>query len=241
MKNKLLAILSLILSVLVVMFWIQRNQERIKTTKTQIQWKTSLIAQDSLKKLSDGYYQKLVADTLTLSELKKVASKYVDLKGRDPVYVTEVVAKPKFAEKVIDGVVVKGDSIRIEDYYPSKEDPFLKYTSNVSIATQKGVSQFNFNSIKLVQVVTRKPNGIYQVDFITPKFIEVESLSIQSEPMVKEVKDNWGTLVGADYGRNLESSKDIIGVSVYQRYKKVYLGIGVDTEKTVKAGVKIEL
>lgn len=191
-------------------------------------------------KVSNGFYQKIIADTLTKHQLKKLAEEITELKGRKPITITNTVIKPVYMDKPSDIVIVRNDSISITDYYPNKENPFLKYSNKTSLKTKKGRSTFDWKPIKLSQVTTKKDNGLYQVDFKGPDFLEVESLDIQTEPMAEPIKDNRGTLIGIEYGKNLGIEENIFEINVYQRYKKFYLGGAVSTDKDLKAGIKFE-
>ncbi len=240
MKDKILTILIIILAAIAVVFWIQKRSAEKKIFETQQEIRKETIAKDSLIKISDGYYQKLVADTLTRQQLKKLAEEIVDLKNRKPVSVTTTIIQPVEVLKETDNITKEGDSIFIEDYYPQKENYFLKYTNRLSLTTERGLSNFKFAPISLTQVVTEKEDGLYQVDFKGPDFLEVQSLNIQTEPMADPIIDKWGTLIGIEYGKNLESKESLIELNVYQRYKKFYLGGSVSSNKDVKAGIKIE-
>lgn len=243
MKDKILGILMIALIVIAGIFWFQKRSAEKEAFRAQQEIRKKVIAEDSLVKLSNGYYQKLVADTLTKQQLVKLAADIVELKNRKPVSVTTTIIKPVEIIKETDNISVKQDSVFIKDFYPNKDNPFLKYSNRFSLKTQKGLSTFSFDTISLKQVVTKKENGLYQIDFKGPDFLELKSIDIQTEPIVEPVKDNWGTLIGVDYGTNLDKVKNIdnfVELSVYQRYKKFYLGVGVTTNKDVKGGIKIE-
>lgn len=238
--TKILIALSIILTVIALVFWIQKNKAQNETFQAKQEIKRRTIAEDSLLKLSDGYYQKLVADTLTKKELKRLAEDIIELKNRKPVSVTKTIIQPVEIRKETDSVSVTKDSVFIEDFYPGKDNSFLKYTNRLSLTTQQGISNFDFQSITLTNVVTKKENGLYQVDFKGPEFLELKSLDIQTEPVIQPVKDNWGTLIGLEYGKNLDSDENIFELNAYQRYKKFYIGGGVSSNKNIKGGFKIE-
>jgi hypothetical protein len=241
MKDKIYIGIITVLLLLVAIFYIQKEHGKSKLFKTEQNLRVTKIRHDSIVKIADGQYQKLVADTLTKVQLKNLAYKYIALKKREPVSVTTIEAGPKSLQKRTDKVEIKEDSLFIEDYYPDKLKPFLKYTNNISLKTKLGNSNFKFSTIKITQVVTKKENGLYQIDFIAPDFLDVKSIDVQSEPMAKEKKDNWGTLIGVDYGKNLESQRNIFGINIYKRYKKFYIGASIDSDKIVRGGIKIEL
>lgn len=240
MKNKLLMILVIILIIISGIFWFQKRSAQKREFQTQQLIRKKTIAEDSLVKLSDGYYQKLVADTLTKQQLKKLAEDIIELKNRKPISVTTTIIKPIEVLKETDSIKIVKDSVYIEDFYPKKDKPFLKYTNRFSLKTQKGISTFKFDSIKLTQVTTKKENGLYQIDFKGPDFLELQSVDIQTEPILEQVKDNWGTLIGLEYGKNLDSNNNIFEINAYQRYKKFYLGGSISSNKNIKGGIKIE-
>jgi hypothetical protein len=240
MKNKMLIALILILIVISGVFWFQKRLAEKKVFQAQQELRVEKIAQDSLVKISDGYYQKLVADTLTGKQLKDLAEEIIELKNRKPIYVTKTIIQPVEVLKETDNITVEKDSVFIEDYYPSKEKPFLKYTNKFSLITEKGTSNFKFEPITLKEVVTEKEDGFYQIDFKGPDFLEVQSINIQTEPIIKYRADNWGTLIGVEYGKNLDTNLNMFEINAYQRYKKFYVGIAVSSNKDLKGGIKIE-
>jgi hypothetical protein len=240
MKDKMLIAIILILAIVSGVFWFQKTSAEKKMYQTQRELRVGKISQDSLVKVSDGYYQKLVADTLTSKQLKKLAEDIVDLKNRKPIYVTKTIIQPVEVLKETDSVTIVKDSIFIKDYYPNKENPFLKYTNRTSLKTEKGISNFKFEPIELSQVVTKKEDGLYQVDFKGPDFLEVKSMDIQTEPIKEHKPDNWGTLIGIEYGQNLDTKTNVFEINAYQRYKKFYIGIAVSTDQDLKGGTKLE-
>lgn len=240
MKTKLLTALIIILSIVAIVFWLQKRSAQKEVFQAKQETRKIIISQDSLVKVSDGYYQKLVADTLTRQQLKQLAEEIVELKNRKPISITNTIIKPVEVLKETDYISVENDSVFIEDYYPEKNNPFLKYTNRFSLKTQRGVSNFKFDSIKLTQVVTRKEDGLYQIDFKGPDFLEVQSIDVQTEPIIKSIKDNWGTIIGIEYGKNLENKQNIFELNAYQRYKKFYVGASVSSNKDIKGGIKVE-
>lgn len=221
----------------------QKNRATAKMEQAQRELKMEKIRGDALEQVSSGYYRKLLADTLTKKELKKLAEEIVELKGRKPISITKTIIQPIEVSKNTDIVEVNNDSIYIEDYYPSRENSFLKYTNRLSIENEKGFSKFKFDTISLKQVVTRKDDGLYQIDFVGPEFLEVKSLNIQTEPIDKEEdkKDNFGTLLGVNYGKNVVDDREFIGVNAYLRIRKFYIGIGATSNSDITGGVKVEL
>ena len=221
--------------------WFMKNQAEKREFEANQEIRKQIIAADSLVKLSDGYYQKLVADTLTKKELKKLAEKIVDLENRDPVSITKTIIQPVEIRKETDSILVEKDSVFISDFYPNKENPFLKYTNRFSLKTQKGESAFTFDTINLTQVVTKKKDGLYQVDFKGPDFLQLKSIDIQAEPMAPKEIDRVGFLFGVNYGKEMNTNMEFIEIDSYLRINKFYIGAGLNSKWDFKAGIKIEL
>ena len=240
MKDKIFKILIGVLLIAIIILWWKNNKTLKEKFQAQQELRKKKIAQDSLVKLSNGYYVRLVADSLTEKQLKRQAEKIIELEGRKPIIVEKIVVVPEYIEKPVDNITVKEDSIYIEDYYPNKQNPFLIYTNTFSYINQEGISKFNFLPITLGKVITEKDNGLYQIDFKGPKWLIVESIDIQAEPLAEETKDNWGTLIGFEYGKTLDIEEDIFEINVYQRYKKFYVGGAISSDKNLKVGLKFE-
>lgn len=239
--NKTLVKWVLIVLVAMIAILLVRGEiQKKKLEKTQLEVRKWKIKQDSLLKLSDGYYRKLVADTLTKNQLKKLAEDIIELKGRKPVVVQNVTFVPKEVEKLIDDVVVKNDTAYIEDYYPSKESPFLKYTNKFSISNQKGFSKFKFNPVDLAIVLTQRDDGIFEADIKGPEFLNFTNVDIQAIPLTPPSKDNFGWLFGVGYGKDFNTNENFFDIDIYARIKRFYIGGGVTTSGMAKGGIKIE-
>lgn len=238
--NRLAIIAITILSIIVAVLWFQNNQLQKKEAQANQELRKEILSKDSLQNLGNGFYRKLVSDSLVLKELKKLAEDIVDLKERKPIAVTKTIIRPIEVLKEIDSVEVKKDSVFITDYYPNKDTSFLTYTNRFSLSQQKGISNFKFDSIVLNKVVSKKENGLYQIDFKGPDFLKLESLDIQTEPIKEVKKDNFGVIIGLNYIRSLEDNQQHLGIDSYIRYKKFYIGGGATTQRDINAGVKVE-
>jgi len=178
---------------------------------------------------------------LTKSQIKKLTNEIIDLKKEKPLVVEKIVLVPKYIEKKVDSVEVTKDSIHIQDFYPNKKNYFVSYSNSTSVLEQQGKSKFKFQPITIDKVVSDKGLGLYRVDFKVPDWLKVESIDIQTEPVIKKEVDKWGTIIGVEYGKNLDTNNKVLDVSLYKRYKKIYLGCSVSSNKDLKAGLKIEL
>lgn len=189
--------------------------------------------------MKDGYYQKLVADTLNKREITKLAKEIIELKNRKPIIIQKTVLQPKDTIKVTEKIYLDKDSLFIEDYYPNKENYFLKYSNKISLKDSVGLSNFKFKPLNINIVITEN-NGVFEADIKTPEYLKINKIDIQSEPLEIPKKDNFGILVGTGYGKNFQDNKNYINGNVYIRYKKIYLGLEGNTNNQSLIGVKVE-
>ena len=184
-----------------------------------------------------------MADTLDKKELHKLAAKIVDLEGREPVIINQTIIKPEDRETTISEIEIKEDSIFVEDYYPNKENPFITYNNKLSTTTSTGIGKFSFTGITLTAVITETDKGIFEADIKVPDFINITKVDIHSKPLdnKKKKKDNFGILIGSNYGKDIKQNKNFIDLNSYVRYKKFYLGGGFNTKGDIRFGGKLEL
>lgn len=240
MKN-LTKILIGIIFIMALIFGFTRNSYKNKIDKLNNKVRTSIIAKDSLKELSEGLYTKLVADTLTKRELRhKIDSLQLALK--DPKIVTEIKIVIKEIEKPVDGFVVKDSVVTINDTYPNKENPFVNYNASLNLITKKGVGKFKFTPFKIDLAIGRNKDGTYKINSKVPEFMEITSLDVTATPIspAEDKKDNFGILLGPSIGRDFRSKETFFGLGVDMRIHKFYIGVQGNTNGTASGGIKIE-
>lgn len=241
MKKNIENILVILVIILIFGLIINRWYYKKKIDEERRKYNIELIRNDSLIKVSETQYSKLIADTLTISQLnKKIRQLQIDLKAK-PKVITEIEYIPKEIEKEVEVVKVVGDTVKIEDYYPNKENYFVKYDNEVSIKDKKGTSKFSFRPLKVTSVVSQRNSGLFQVDFKTPEWLEISSVNIQSTPLEKEKVKNFGILIGAGIGRNFDENKNNIRIESGIRFKRMYLDLGFNTSNTADLTLKFEL
>lgn len=241
MKKNIENILVILVIILIFGLIINRWCYKKKIDEERRKYNIELIRNDSLIKVSETQYSKLIADTLTISQLnKKVRQLQIDLKAK-PKVITEIKYIPKEIEKEVEVVKVVGDTVKIEDYYPDKKNYFVKYENEVSIKDKKGTSKFSFSPLKVTSVVSQRNNGLFQIDFKTPEWLEISSVNIQSTPLEKEKVKNFGLLIGAGIGRNFDENRNNIRIESGIRLKKMYIDLGFNTSNTADLTIKFEL
>lgn len=234
-------IIALVILAILLTFQFSKCSSNKEKEKLMADLHKEILKGDKLKKISDTQYEKLVADTLTIKQLKNVVSD-LGLKVDNPKIVTRIVYQQKDVEKPVDGVVVKEDSLFIEDYYPNKEKSTLKYTANVNIKTKKGVGKFKFQPQGLDLIVSETAKGLWKTTLKTDnEFVTINSVDVQSLPSVTSDKtNNWGTLGGLKYNMGLSEKSENVEVIGGIRYKRVNIIGSANTNKQVGIGLLFE-
>lgn len=238
MKKTLTNILIFILFFGSIFFY-QKVFVEPKIERLQTQLRTAKIKEDSLRKVKEGYYKKLVADTLTQIELNKIVDS-LELLTENPKIVEVIKIVPKEVEKEVDKVVVKDSTLEIEDFYPNKENPFIRYNSKINLLTQKGKSKFTPYPFDIVLSIGQKEDGTFELDSKLPEIFNVTDIQVQATPMTPEKKDNFGILLGAGGGKNFHLQDPYIRVNTGIRYKKTYLQLGGNTNNTADLTLTFE-
>lgn len=241
MKNSIIIGLSAGVLVLLLAFSCDRIKREKELKSLKELYKKEVLKNDSLVKVNETQYRKLIADTLTISQLNnKIKQLNIKLKEK-PKVITEIEYVPKEVEKEVEVVRVIGDTVQIEDYYPNKKEYFVKYENEVSIKDKKGVAKFSFQPLKITSVISERKDGIFQIDFKTPEWLEVQSIDIQSTPIESIKQNNFGFLLGAGMERNFYENKSNIRIETGIRYKKMYLDLGISTSNIADLTLKFEL
>ena len=220
-------------------FFVSKYFSDKKENKEIQKLRTQIVRNDKLVKIDSTTYKKLVADTLTKKQLKqKIDSLEIEVK--EPEVVQEIVFVPKEAKTKVDTVLVKDTTVNIVDFYPRKENYFIKYSSTINTLKQTATSDWSFKPKKISLAIGLDDNGMYEVKTKVPEFINISSIDVQTQPKKVISKDNFGYLIGGGYGLNLGNEKNYLTLNTGIRYKKTYLLLNVGTNETVSAGLTIE-
>ncbi|AGO47592.1 structural protein [Cellulophaga phage phi4:1] len=230
----------LVLAILALIFfgysWYYSNLHRQEAERME---QIRLVRNDKLREINKGYYEKLVADTLTKSEMReKIKELGIDLKNAQ--LAQKIVFVPVDKKTVITEVVKTDTTLTFEDYYPQKDNFFVKHTTGYNTKTNVALGEFNFNPITLALGIAQQSDGTYKVATKLPEFFKINSIDVQSLPLTPVKKDVFGVLVGVDYVQPLHREGFDIDINSYIRINKVYIGGGYRTDNTLKGGFKIE-
>lgn len=127
---------------------------------------------DTLVKINETQYTKLVADTLTKKQLKKVIDSLELENIKKPKTVTVIDWKIKDGQGRVDTLYLPmdGKPLYVSDYYPNKEKPFVNYTLKDSIG------KFKFYPAQISLVVSENPDGTWKTDIKTPEYFEITDI-----------------------------------------------------------------
>lgn len=233
--------LVLIIIGLIIFGWIAKQGYDKKLEKAYTDNRTLKINKDELVKVNNEQYRKLVGDTLTQKQLNKIVDSLKLKLDAKPTTIIETVFVPVNDSGEIDDVIVSNDSIIIEDYYPKKENYFVKYFAKIIISKENGIGEFSFNPVELNLVISQREDGIYQLDTKTPNWLLINNINIQSIPLTLNKIDTFGWIVGGGYGKDYNTSENYLKLSAGFRWKKFYLLGNVLTNKNIDVGINLEL
>ena len=210
-----------------------------KLEAQRIEIKKLKIKNDTLKKVSDGHYQKLVADTLTKKQLRKEIED-LKLKVKDGVIVEKIVVVPKEVEKPIDSLEITLDSVSIIDYYPTKDNWFARYSAIIKLKGGDNTGKFTFSELPINLVISEQEDGTFRTDLQAPDFISVASLEVLARPLDPVKVDNFGILAGGKINRNMENGNLTYEIIGGFRFKKINIITSVNTNTEFGLGALIE-
>lgn len=210
-----------------------------KLEKVNIENRKLKISKDKLKKVANGHYTKLVADTLTKNQLRKEVED-LKIKVKDGVIVEKIVLVPVEVEKEVDSLKITKDSLTIIDYYPKKNDWFTRYEAIVSFKDSTSLGKFTFGELPISLVISQQEDGTFKSDLKAPDFITISKLNVLALPLTPKKEDNFGFLAGGKVNRNFENGNlgyEIIGGF---RFKKVNVITSVNSNQEFGIGTLIE-
>lgn len=237
-KEKLITIGFLAVIFILLLSLITR--ESINTSKIN-SLKETILSKDSLYKVRDGQYTKLVNDTKSKSELtKEVKSElpqtYQDIKKAKENIIshTKVSVAPK-STTTIDTVYIDTLGIqKFDSYYPNKDNYFVKHKSTIdkNVAT----NLWEFNSLKLDIVVTQQKDGMYRARLAGPEWIEANEVTVNSLPLTPLTERKLKFLLGGSGGYSMNDRNIVLGIYSGIRYKSNIILIHGGTNKVISGG-----
>ena len=236
----LLGLIGVIIILLVSIFQLKKDNKNLLNEVRSIQ--SEIIKGDSLRKISDGNYTKLVDNQKTQQELQK------DLKNSN----LELYKKIKegnekiqqlnqyfitFKTKLDSGLATMKDSNNYElnVFYPEKSDWFINWNGIVNKNNGKYLGNWNFGKLNFSATVTQQPNGLWRTYIHGPDFLVLDSVKIESLPPQTTLKRrNLEFLMGGGYRWNsVNNERNFVFGGGFQWKSSNILFIDVATDQSV--------
>ena len=206
-----------------------------------VDYKKTILQKDSLQKIRDGEYTKLVNDLKSSNDLKKYIkeisdSTYQDIKRNKekPLIITKVTTIPKTIQ-TIDTVFIDTLGVRtITSYYPNKDSMYIKHTSVIKDKESKNT--WEFSPLKLNVIVTQQKDGMYRARFVGPSWIEAQEVTVNSLPLSSITERKFKFLLGASGGYDFNYRNVSAGIYTGFRYKNQIVLVNGNTNKVVSLG-----
>ena len=243
MRENLKKYLLFFIVVILLLLTFRLYVDNIKKDNLLKDYKYELIKNDSTRKIAEGHYQRLVNDMNSYKELVNIISennkdflKYLKDNNKKPISYIETSFKPK--DTITNTIITKDkDGLSyFEDFYPSKQDYFIKY--NGEIRKDSLHSSWKFTPIKLDLVISEKTKGIYEADIKSKEWIDIKSLTVNSLPLEPIKQDNFDFLLGGNAGFNYKTKNPLIEFESGFRYKKNIISVLGNTNSEIKVGFK---
>lgn len=206
-----------------------------------VDYKKTILQKDSLEKIREGEYTKLVNDLKSSNDLKKYIkeisdSTYQDIKRNKekPLIITKVTTVPKTIQ-TIDTVYIDTLGVRtITSYYPNKDSMYIKHTSIIKDKESKNT--WEFSPLKLNVIVTQQKDGMYRARFVGPSWIEAQEVTVNSLPLSPITERKFKFLLGVSGGYDFNYRNVSAGIYTGFRYKNQIVLVNGNTNKIVSLG-----
>lgn len=241
-KNNLLLIGLILLLLFLGISYLQMRKENKDLQDQLVFTQKDIIKNDSLRKISDGNYSKLVdffkTDNELMNDLKK---SNIDLYNRvksgnekilelNDYFIT-------FKKQLDSGFATMKDSNTYEMslFYPEKSNWFVNWNGLLSKNTGQYNGSWSFGQLKFGVTLTQQPNGLFKSNISGPSFLVLDSIKVESLPPVQLIKErNLEFLLGGGYKYNLNSKdKSIILSTGFQWKNANIISIDMGTDNSV--------
>jgi hypothetical protein len=243
LKNNLILILVIIVALFLGWNYFKTKSENKQLQEQLIDQQKELIKLDTLKKISDGNYSKLVDFFKTEKELMSdLKSSNIDLYNRVKAGNEKILALNEyfisFKTKFDSGFANLKDSntYELNVFYPERSNWFINWNGLLSRTDGKYNGSWNFGQLKFGVTLTEQPNGLYKSNISGPDFLLLDSVKVVSLPPIKVPQTrNVEFLLGGGYRINLTDStnKAFVVTSGLQWKNSNILMIDVATDQSI--------
>ena len=219
-------------------FFVSKHFSDKAKEKIKRELRVERIKNDSIRKISEGHYSKLVADTLTKRQLRDKV-KELEFKIENPIEAGIIVLDFNTLSTRVEAE--KKDSlIKIKDYYPNKENPFITYSADISTFDYSVRGIFEIKNLELLTAKGSNKDGTTSFEIKVPEFVNISSLDIYRKEAYQPRRGNFGYLLGGQAVMDYSTNEIHAGVNFGVRYKKTYLTVGTATNNTIQTGLTFE-
>lgn len=212
-----------------------------------------IIKKDSLKKVAEGKYSKLVntySNKKELTEIVKTSSPEIFglIKKNNERILSNTSLNFSLKPKTDTTKTILKDSVyTFTSFYPKKENAFIQLDGSLDTKTNKLSEKWKFNNINIDIVLTEKEDGLWNSYLNGPEYIKVNSMQVNSLPakeyISKEDKIKSIIVYGGFGVRSKMNSisnldgKDLTINGAVTIKNKVMIGVNLGTDKKVGTAV----
>ena len=236
-------LLGVVVVLLITFFQIKKDNQHLQ--EQVIAYQKEIIQLDTLRKISDGNYSKLVDIFKTekdlMSDLKKsYIEVYNHVKSNNEKLLALNQYFISFKNKLDSGIATLKDSNSYEMklFYPDQSDWFVNWNGIISKNTGNYNGAWNFGQLKFGVTLTQQTNGLFKSYITGPKFLMLDSIKVESLPPVIPLKErNLEFLLGGGYRFNIDQTKKAFVIGAGFQWKNsnmLLLDVGSDNNVTGK-------
>ena len=203
--------------------------------------KNTILKKDSLVKVREGEFTKLVNDTKSKKELDRevkgeTPKTYEDIKKSKEKIISHTKIKlVPVSKTIVDTVYIDSSGTKkFTSFYPEKNNYFIK--NFTTIINNEAKTEWSFTPLKVNIVVTEQKDGMYRARLSGPEWIQAEEVTINSLPLNPVTERKFKFLLGASGGYDFNTRTLPLGVYTGFRVKNKILILNGQTNKVVTIG-----
>lgn len=232
--------LGIITLLIISLIWMRiSNANNINNVLSDLNESTKkVVSLSKTIKEQDGQYSRLIDTYNTQNELnKKLLTSNKDLykqirsNGERLHQLSDIIAT--FENKSDSGVVNGDDSIiNMSIFYPDKNDWFINWSGSIFVNDKVYKGNWEFDDITLQAIITEEENGLWRGRVIGPDFLVIDSISVNSLPIVQKKDKKIKLFMGMGYYHSMDDNPSSIKISSGVSWKnKTFISLGVTTDK----------
>lgn len=248
-KNNIILIILIIGILFLGVTYLQMRKENKLLQDQLINTQKDIIKNDSLRKISDGNYSKLVdffktSDELAADLKKSNLELYKRIKEGNEKIIALNDYFITFKGQLDSGLANIKDSntYQMDLYYPEQSNWFINWNGLLNKNTGQYNGIWNFGNLKFGVTLTQQPNGLFKSNISGPSFLVLDSITVESLPPTIPVRErNMEFLLGAGYRYGIDSKSKHVVLSTGIQWKNssiLLFDVGTDNSITGKFAYK---